>query len=177
MKVALIAGGNRLEATSTQVLRYIQHELTAQQHEVELVDLYVTPIPFYSTDENHADAATLRLKRVLKEADAIVLGTPEYHGSMSGVLKNALDHVSSEEFDGKAVLVVSSAGGAVGTSSLLQLQAIVRNLHGINCPEWISVGGDARTFDSEGIPADDKVKTRILRTLHYFIDLSANLRQ
>lgn len=75
-------------------------------------------------------------------ADAIVLATPEYHSGISGVLKNALDHLNNQHFHGKVVLSMSSAGGATGTRSLQQLQAMVRNLHGINLPDWISIGGE-----------------------------------
>lgn len=157
MKIAIIAGSNRIGATSTALVKALAQRLERKQAEVSLFDLAGSPLPFFSPDADFTghDGVQL-LRRLVLEADGIVLSTPEYHGSISGVLKNALDFLGKEHFAGKPVLSVSSAGGAVGVSSLTQLQAIVRNLHGVNCPEWISIGGAQRSRygDSEDIRLD-----------------------
>jgi hypothetical protein len=80
-----------------------------------------------------------------------------------------------EHFDSKAVLSISSAGGAVGVSSLTQLQTMIRNVHGINCPEWISIGSDQRSFNEHGEPELPKVKQRTLRVVHSFLELAERL--
>jgi azobenzene reductase len=176
MNVVIIAGSNRKGATSTQLSRYIAAVLTSQGVKAEVYDLHKQPVPFYSPDEDHSGDANLRkLRSMLQQAHGIVLSTPEYHGSISGVLKNALDHLGSHEFSDKPVLSVSSAGGAVGVSSLQQLQTMVRNLHGINCPEWISIGGDQRQFSPNGEPANLNVRNRVSRVLTYFIGLIEKL--
>src|SRR5438477_10122300 len=54
------------------------------------------------------------LSRAVKESDGVILGTPEYHGSFSGVLKNALDLMGFEEFEGKMLGLVGVSGGAMG---------------------------------------------------------------
>lgn len=147
MKIVIIAGSNRKEATSTILAKALQAQMNLGSVETELFNLYETPLPFYSPDEIFNRHEGVReLQRLLMEADGIILTTPEYHGGMSGVLKNALDHMGQMHFSGKPVLSVSSAGGAVGVSSLQQMQATVRNLHGINSPEWISIGGLSAIF-------------------------------
>jgi NAD(P)H-dependent FMN reductase len=172
IRILMLAGSNRSDATSTQLLRYISRVLGEQGCVVELFDLHDTPVPFYDDDvEDYGDAHLDRLERLAREADGFVLATPEYHGSVSGVLKNALDHLGSKQFDGKIVLSVSSAGGAVGVSSLTHLQTIVRYVHGINCPEWISIGAEQRKFDAQGVPEHPKVKERVARTTQYFIGM------
>ncbi|MFE5319083.1 NADPH-dependent FMN reductase [Paenibacillus sp. NPDC056579] len=176
MKITILAGSNRKQSTSTQLCRYIQTVLEGKECEVTLIDLNQSPVPIYSPDVEANDTNLLFMKQQLKDADGIVLATPEYHGAPSGVLKNALDHVGFEQFDGKVVLSVSSTGGAVGVSSLQQLQTIVRNVHGINCPEWISIGGDQRVFTPEGEPADTKVKDRVHRTVNYFVHMVTTFR-
>lgn len=137
-------------------------------------------LPFYSPDEAFREEAALaELKKRMREADAVILATPEYHGSISGVLKNALDHLSQEHFSGKPVLSISSAGGSVGVSSLQQLQAIVRNLHGINCPEWMSIGGAQRKwFESaqDIYEVGQEVDDRIHRVLGAFLELARLIR-
>lgn len=177
MKITILAGSNRKQSTSTQLSHYIQSVLESQDCAVTLIDLNQLPVPFFSPDEESDDANLQYMKTQLKEADGIVLATPEYHGAPSGVLKNALDHVGFDQFDGKVVLSVSSTGGAVGVSSLQQLQTIVRNVHGINCPEWISIGGEQRLFGPEGEPSNLKTKERVHRTLQYFVHMVSTFRK
>lgn len=176
MKIIVIAGSNRTLSTSTQMARFVRDRLAIAGHSVELWDLFLSPFPLYAPDEALESEAVQRLGDLIASADAIVLSTPEYHGSISGVLKNALDYFGKDHFDGKMVLGISSAGGAVGVSSLQHLQVIIRNLHGINCPEWISIGGDQRRFDETGHPVDNSLRTRIDRVLSTFIQLAEKLR-
>ncbi|MBM6382860.1 MAG: NAD(P)H-dependent oxidoreductase [Paenibacillus sp.] len=179
MKIIVLAGSNRKNATSTRLGEYAVEVMRNQGHEASLFDLYQTPVPFYAPDEKQAgDHNLAELNSRMLAADAIILSTPEYHGSISGVLKNALDHLSQAHFSGKPVLSISSAGGAVGVSSLLQLQAIVRNLHGINAQEWISIGGAQRrrfeaTFDGyEEYEGSQDIEDRIQRVIGSFLNLA-----
>ncbi|MDR6723960.1 azobenzene reductase [Paenibacillus amylolyticus] len=179
MKFIVVAGSNRKNATSTRLGEYVIQAIHGQGHEASLFDLYQTPVPFYAADEKLDDDLHLAdLKARVLAADAIILATPEYHGSISGVLKNALDHLGQSYFSGKPVLSISSSGGAVGVSALLQLQAIVRNMHGINASEWISIGGAQRrrfeaTYDGyEEYEGSQDIEERIQRVLGSFLHLA-----
>lgn len=173
MNILLVAGSNRKGATSTRLCHYVRKLIAAKGHEARIFDLFERPVPFYSPDHDAGHDANLRdLKKAAAEADAIVLSTPEYHGGISGVLKNALDHLGFEHFDGKVVLSMSSSGGAVGVSSLQQLQTVVRNVHGVNCTEWISIGGDNRTFTPDGEPENEKIRERVDKTVNYFLRMA-----
>jgi len=181
MNVMIIAGSNHKGATSTRLSEYIKEVIAGEGHQVTLFDLYRKPLPFYSPDGEYDNSGHIaELKQGMHNADAIVLATPEYHSSISGVLKNALDHLGQDHFRGKAVLSMSSAGGAVGTSSLQQLQTIVRNLHGINSPEWVSIGGAQRNWfaephtDNEG--SGGEIVERIKRVARSFLELAARIR-
>ena len=71
-----------------------------------------------------------RLRAELRESQAIILGTPEYHGTLSGALKAMLDLMGPDEFEGKIVGLVGVAGGITGAiQSLNTLRTIGRNLH------------------------------------------------
>ena len=97
---------------------------------------------------------------------------------MSGVMKNALDHLGQTHFNGKVVLSASSAGGAVGVSSLLQLQAVVRNLHGINTPDWFSIGGIQRKrfeVEYDGYEGGQEIEDRIRLVLESFLNLARKI--
>jgi azobenzene reductase len=176
MKVTLLAGSNRKDAASTKLLRYIGKQLQAKGFTIALIDLWETPLPFFSADEESPHPHVKRLLQAVSEADGLIFGTPEYHGSVSGVLKNALDYLGSDVVGGKPVLSAGSSGGAIGVSSLTQLQAIVRNLHGINSPEWISLGGDQRRFGIDGAPMDAMMRKRVERAIDQFAALIIALK-
>jgi len=177
MQIAILAGSNRRESASTRMARYLQTRLRTLGHSASLFDLRENPLPLYDPDSDEEAAAARELDRLMRECDAIILTTPEYHGTVSGVLKNALDYLGSEHFDGKAVLSVSAAGGAVGVSSLTHMQAIVRNLHGVNCPDWISIGGDQRRFGSDGEPENERMRLRVGHVLGNFVRLGELLQK
>ncbi|KOP67870.1 arsenic resistance protein ArsH [Bacillus sp. FJAT-18019] len=173
MKIVIIAGSNRKDATSTMLAKALKAQMNRLFVEVKLFNLYETPLPFYSPDDIfHSHDGVRELQRLMLEADGIVLTTPEYHGGMSGVLKNALDHMGKLHFSGKPVLSVSSAGGAVGVSSLQQMQATVRNLHGINSPEWISIGGSQRSiYETEAAEGMIVLDYRAKEALSIFMEM------
>jgi len=175
IRIALLAGSNRKDASSTKLLRYMAGRLKERGVEAALFDVYESPLPMYSPDDEEPHPNARRLASLVRSADALVLGTPEYHGSVSGALKNALDYLGSEEVGGKPTLSVSSSGGAVGVSSLTHLQSIVRGLHGINCPEWVSLGGRQRLFE-DGAPADEGMRARVDRALDQLTRIAAALK-
>jgi azobenzene reductase len=176
MRIAIIAGSNRLNSSSTRMARFIGERLRTDGHPVDFWDLHQKPLPFYAPDDEGQSEAVDQLAGMIMGADAIVLSTPEYHGSLSGVLKNALDYLDGDHFNGKLVLCISSAGGAVGVSSLQHLQVIVRNVYGVNCPEWISIGADQRRFDEYGVPVHPPLRARVDRVLGTFVKLAEKLR-
>jgi azobenzene reductase len=176
-RITIIAGSNRSNATSTQLCRHLQRVLEEMGCAVTLLPLFELPMPFYRPRTPSEDPNVATFLQSLRDADGIVLATPDYHGAPSGILKNALDYAGFDEFDGKVVLSVSSAGGAVAVSSLQQLQTIVRNVHGINGPEWISIGGDQRTFTPEGEPENEKIRERVTKTLNYFVGMVKTFRK
>ncbi|MEV5029864.1 NADPH-dependent FMN reductase [Paenibacillus sp. LPE1-1-1.1] len=181
MKIVIITGSNRKSATSTRLAVNMGQLISKKGHQVQLFDLFETPLPFYSPEGIGFDHATVQsLQQAMLQADGVVLATPEYHGSLSGVLKNALDFLGQEHFRGKAVLSMSSSGGAVGTSSLLQLQSIVRNLHGINSPDWVSIGGAQRNELADGFAdyegSGQGINDRIHRAALSFLELAAQVR-
>jgi len=176
MHIALIAGSNRKNATSTKILRYMEKILAHHGISVSFVDLHMVQLPLFSPDTETLPSQVVTFLQTVKSADGLILATPEYHGSLSGTLKNALDYVDASYLSGKPILTVSSAGGPLGTSSLTHLQSIVRNLHGILCPEWISIGAGFHDFAQNGEPADEEIKQRISSAVRTYLELARKLR-
>lgn len=176
MNIAIIAGSNRNQSTSTNVLRYMERSLRRRTLSVDFMDLRFARLPYFSPDAETVHPDVERLRQIVGNASGIIFGTPEFHGSISGLLKNAIDHLDNDIVSGKPVLGVSAAGGPLGVSSLAHLQAIVRNLHGHFCPEWISVGGDTRHFNENGDLQDEGLKQRIEGALDRFVELARVLK-
>jgi NAD(P)H-dependent FMN reductase len=94
----------------------------------ELLDLREFDLPVYDGDADEpGDAAVFTAE--VRRADAVVLGTPAYHGSYSGVLKNALDYCGFDEFEDTTVGLLCVAGGSFPTSPLEHLRSVCRALN------------------------------------------------
>jgi FMN reductase len=103
-----------------------------------------------------------RLKKAFRESDALLIATPEYHGSFSGALKNAFDLMGFEEFEGKMAALIGVAGGSLGaTNALNHLRQVCRQLHAWVLPDQVSVANARAAFDEDGRPADPRVKKRL----------------
>lgn len=131
--------------------------------EISLIDLTEYELVFRSGEEG-ADypSDVQRLRANVKQADGVILGTPEYHGSFSGVLKNALDLMGFEEFEGKMIGLVGVSGGRMGAfDALNSLRNIGRTLHAWVIPEQASVPEAWKVFTEDGKIADSQVDDRL----------------
>ena len=91
-------------------------------------------------DESKFPKDVFRLREEVRQAQGIILGTPEYHGGYSGVLKNALDLMGFEEFEGKMLGLVGVSGGAMGAfGAMNSLREVGRALHAWVIPEQASI--------------------------------------
>lgn len=117
MRILGIAGSLRAGSLNAQLLRVAAEELP---DDVELeVFGALAEIPPYDQDLEDLPAdAVERLKGAIAEADAILVATPEYNGSIPGQLKNAFDWVSrpirESPIRGKPVAVIGASTGAFG---------------------------------------------------------------
>src|SRR6266480_5619100 len=125
-------------------------ELGAQTGLIDLKD-YQLVFCDGKEDESPLPEDVFKLRREVSQAGGIILGTPEYHGSFSGVLKNALDLMGFDEFEGKMLGLVGVSGGKMGAfTGLLDLRNIGRTLHAWVIPEQASVPEAWKVFTAEG---------------------------
>jgi len=104
-----------------------------------------------------------RLRAEVQRAQGIILGTPEYHGSFSGVLKNALDLMGFDEFEGKMWGLVGVAGGSMGAlNALNSLRTVGRALHAWVVPEQVSIAQAWKVFDENGHLTDENMRQRLM---------------
>jgi azobenzene reductase len=106
--------------------------------EVELLDLKQMILPLFTTTNNQNDTVDTVTKMV-KNADAFVLATPDYHGSMSGSMKNFLDYFGSE-FSGK-IFGYICASHEKGLTAMDQMRTAIRQCSGWSMPYGVSING------------------------------------
>ncbi|MEL6163193.1 MAG: NAD(P)H-dependent oxidoreductase, partial [Cyanobacteria bacterium J06628_3] len=112
VKIVGIGGSLRSESYTYQALAIAAQRVEALGAEVELLDLREMKLPFCDGGDEYSQYPDVkRLQETVKQADGLILATPEYHGGMSGVLKNALDLMSFEELSDKVVGNISILGG------------------------------------------------------------------
>jgi len=127
----------------------------------DLVDLRNYDLPPRDGDNRDAgDAPELRER--VAAADAVLLGTPMYHGSYSAPLKNALDYCGRDELGGKAVGLLSVAGGSFPRQALGHLRTVCRALDAWALPLQVAVPSSGSTF-ADGAFADDDLEERTRR--------------
>jgi len=100
LNVLAVAGGLGEKSATRAVLRHAATQLTAAGCAVDLLDLHAEPLPLLNPESAYTAPYYAALTPRLEAADAFLLATPDYHGSMSGALKNFLDH-GWKEFAGK----------------------------------------------------------------------------
>src|SRR6202451_3058462 len=99
------------------------------------------------------------MRTAVARAHVVVLSTPEYHGGISGVLKNALDLLSEEHLKGKVAGVISVLGGPSNTNALNDLSRIMRSCHAWVAPYYVAID-HAHTAFHEGVIRDTALLNR-----------------
>ena len=133
--------------------------------ETALLDLAEYGLVFCngSTDAGAYPEGVGKLRQQVRAAQGIILGTPEYHGGFSGVLKNALDLMGFEEFEGKMLGLVGVSGGRMGAIDALNtLRNIGRTLHSWVVPEQASIPQASGAFDDAGKLKSESTRNRVM---------------
>ncbi|WP_417563953.1 NADPH-dependent FMN reductase [Microbacterium sp.] len=118
--------------SSTSINRRLATALAAlAPADVELVEIPIKDLPFYSPDHDRDYPQVARVfKQAIADVDGVIIVTPEYSRSIPGVLKNALDWAArpygQASFDGKPTAVIGTSGGPISTAAAQQhLKAIL----------------------------------------------------
>lgn len=141
-------------------------------------------IPAFNQDEDqNPPAKVVELKKRIREADAVLIVTPEYNYSIPGVLKNAIDWASRPYGDsawyGKPVAIMGASAGAIGTARAqyhLRQMFVFLNMFPVNQPEVI-IGNAAERFDSEGNLTDEATKNLIRQLLQNLVEWTRRIGQ
>ena len=155
----IVAVGGTLRANSSTE-RAMRHVLAAVQRagaRTRLISGSSLQLPMYEPGNPERSNAARELVAELALADGIILASPGYHGSISGLVKNALDYAedlrldSRPYFSGRAVGCIATAGGWPGAVNTLNaLRDIVHALRGWPTPLGAAINSTEQVFDEAG---------------------------
>ena len=165
IRIVAICGSLRSRSYTRMALQVALRGARESGAEATLIDLRDYQLIFCDGKENESGYPedVFRLRDDVKRAHGLILGTPEYHGGVSGVLKNALDLLGFEELEGKMIALVGVSGGALGAvHALSHLRTVGRALHAWVIPEQVAISEAWKVFDEEGNLKNPEVEKRLL---------------
>jgi NAD(P)H-dependent FMN reductase len=144
---------------------------------VNLIALKRLNLPYFTDEDKTYNPAVKQFLETITNADGIILASPEYHGSYSGVLKNALDYLTKEQVKNKAVaLIAVGAGQYGGFAALDALDKVMKTLHGIVIPLKVSISNSHKVI-SDGQIHSEECSTRLFNMINELLTYSEKLGQ
>ncbi|MCX4696580.1 NADPH-dependent FMN reductase [Streptomyces sp. NBC_01408] len=145
--ILCILGSSAPDSVSRRVLELAADRIRAAGEPCELLDLsqeFPARHRLADYDDPPPGSQTAALRDRIARAGGVVLATPVYHGSYSGLLKNALDHLAGDAFADLPVALIAAGGGPRGAGTACdQMRSVVRALSGWAVPTHVAAtGGD-----------------------------------
>lgn len=181
LKVVGIGGTLRSNSTSLGALRRALGSAEAAGAETELLDLRELRLPMYEPGLRLEDYGpqVRRFVEAVRGADALLISTAAYHGTLAGVTKNALDFaqfLSRGErpyLDGKVVGLISTAGGdQAAVNANAAMTHVVHSLRGIVAPLMVAIPRAWKHADGDGGITDDASGERLDKLGRLVVELS-----
>lgn len=158
-----LGGTLRANSSTERALRLCLESVERQGGRTRLFAAEDLDLPMYAPHELNRTPRALELVTALRDADAVVVGSPGYHGAVSGLVKNALDYIEDLREDPRVYLdntpwgCISCAYGwqaAVGT--LTQLRGIGHALRAWPTPLGVAINSAENVWDPSGGLADSE---------------------
>ncbi len=172
LRVAMLSGSLRQDSLNTSLVRFVGSYMAGiGDIEIDEIVLRELNLPLFCEDVIAADgfpAGAVELKKRLSAADAVLVASPEYNGSLSGALKNAIDWASSPAegekplacFRGKVCGLLSASPGAMGgLTGLSHVRQILTRLQMVVVPTEYALGVAHEAFDDDGNLKDERAAT------------------
>jgi NAD(P)H-dependent FMN reductase len=159
-KILGVGSSLRDNASSTTALSIALDFAKKLGAETRLLDLKQTKLPLYDPTSNGSISEIKQVQGDVNWSDALILSTPDYHGSMSGAMKNFLDYFWAE-FAGKTFGYIC-ASHEKGLTAMDQMRTAVRQCYGWSMPYGVSVSD-----------SDDFINGKIMPKLESRLDMLA----
>lgn len=188
-KIVAFAGSLRADSFNKKLLAVAVDAARAAGAEVTVVDLRELALPLF--DQDLEDASGLpdgakRFKALLREADGLLIASPEYNSSITAALKNAIDWASRAEsddepplvaFKGKAAALLAASPGALGgLRGLVTVRSILGNIGVLVLPDQVAISSAHEAFDDAGKLKDERKAKQVARLASALVALAAKLK-
>ena len=181
IKILAFAGSLRKGSYNKALVRAAV-ELAPENAVMEVFDL--EGIPPYNQDlENNPPQRVIEFKAKIREADALLIATPEYNYSVSGALKNAIDWASRPRADtpleGKPVAIMSASIGRLGGARAqyhLRQSFVFLNMHPINRPE-VMLPSAQDNVDANGRVTNEQTRQLIRQLIEVLVEWTKKLKE
>ena len=163
-RVLLIGGSHAEPSHTSALLRAAERCLALRGASTCRWDIAMRPVPPIRPGlaPHELETDVRALVAASRAADALVIGSPLYHNSFSGAVKDALDHLSARELEGKPAALLSHSGGFPSTQALDHLRAVVRALLGLAVPrQVVTVDGDYTLTGDRYVLASEAASARL----------------
>lgn len=174
-----IGGTTRKDSTSERALRLALRLAEDQGATTLCFDGPSLPVEPYDPSSPTRSPAAAELVAALRRADGVLVASPSYHGSLSGLVKNALDYTEDlredarSYLDGRAVgiLVVAEGAQAMG-STLIAMRSIVHALRGWPTPYAATIDSKSRPFGADGLSPAANVEEALGLVVQQVVDFA-----
>ncbi|MHC0055627.1 NADPH-dependent FMN reductase [Actibacterium sp. D379-3] len=163
-----LGGSLRPQSTGQKALAHVLARAAERGARTELISGPALDLPLYSPDSAERSEAAARLVALMRDCDGVVICSPAYHGSISGLVKNAIDYtedMSRDErvyFDGLPVgCIACGAGWQAAGQTLAALRAIAHALRGWPTPMGGMINSTQHVFDADGTCVDASVRFQL----------------
>lgn len=186
-RILAFAGSARSASLNKTLVRRAAKLAEELGAEVELLDLRDFEMPLYDGDLEEAEGVpdgARRLRERLLAADGLLLACPEYNGSITPLLKNAIDWTSRPDGDtpglvgwrGKTATLLSASPGALGgLRGLVHVRAILGGIGVLVLPSQCAIGGAHKVFDDDGRLTDERLAGMLEGAVRQLVDTTSRL--
>lgn len=163
-----IGGTTRYGSTTERAMAVALESARASGAQILSISGSDLLVPMYTPNLKERDAKSSALVQAIRACDGLIIASPAYHGSVSGLIKNALDYTEDLRtdprvyLDGMAVGLIACAGGwQAGVQTLAALRNIVHALRGWPTPLGASLNTSTGIFDESGHCVDLSSKMQL----------------
>ena len=170
IKISCISGSLRQDSHCQKAIQQAMKLLEAHGAKAHLLDLKVMKLPFCNGGDKYPEYPDVeKLRKEVRESQGLILCSPEYHGGISGVLKNTLDLLSFEHIRGKHIGIVSILGGASSFNAVNNIIQACHHLHAWVLPRPLIIPHADKAFTPEGDFSDAQHNKRLNTLTHELI--------
>lgn len=164
-----IGGTTRANSSTEKALRFALAQAAERGARTRLFAAdELSKLPLYAPENPERVPEAVMLCEAMREADGFVIGSPGYHGSISGLVKNALDYVEDMREDdnvywsSKPVGLVATGYGWQGVVTTLDhLRTVVHTLRGWPTPLGAALNTSEKLFGDDGDVIDDRARFQL----------------